>query len=89
MKMNVNYLNNLLLIVEIDLFSLAFPCVFVLCTHKNAETYDLIIGELKSAAEKMNKTFIPSLIMSDYETGVVEVVKQVVSSIYYECLFYF
>ncbi|CAF5126948.1 unnamed protein product, partial [Rotaria sp. Silwood1] len=58
----------------------SFPCIFAMCTHKNNETYDAILGKLKSAATQMNKNFTPSLIMSDYESGFVEVIKQIVSS---------
>ncbi|CAF0949124.1 unnamed protein product [Rotaria sordida] len=58
----------------------SFPCVFALCTQKNNETYDVIITKLKSAAKQMKKTFTPSLIMSDYESGFMEVVKKVYSN---------
>ncbi|CAF3931867.1 unnamed protein product [Rotaria sp. Silwood1] len=58
----------------------SFPCIFAMCTHKNNETYDAILGKLKSAATQMNKNFTPSLIMSDYESGFVEVIKQIYSN---------
>ncbi|CAF3122750.1 unnamed protein product [Rotaria sp. Silwood2] len=58
------------------------PCVVTLCTHKNTETYNVIIDELKLAAEQMNQQFIPSLIRSDYESGFIEAVKKSGSSVY-------
>ncbi|CAF3307362.1 unnamed protein product [Rotaria sp. Silwood2] len=58
------------------------PCVFTLCTHKNADTYRVILDELKLAAEQMNQQFIPSLIMSDYESGFIEGVKESVGLVY-------
>ncbi len=74
----------LLVFLDIYLFHLAFPCVFSLCTHKNHYTYDVMIKELKLAAQQMNKNFVPSLIMSDYEAGFIKVVKRVVSSMLHE-----
>ncbi|CAF1589737.1 unnamed protein product, partial [Rotaria magnacalcarata] len=56
-----------------------FPCVFALCTHKNTQTYITIMEELKSAAERMNKQFAPSLIMSDFEGGFIRAVNQTYS----------
>ncbi|CAF4907655.1 unnamed protein product [Rotaria socialis] len=58
-----------------------FPCVFALCTHKNTQIYITIMEALKSAAERMNKQFAPSLIMSDFEGGFREAVNQTVSSV--------
>lgn len=64
-------------------YYLVFPCVFALCTHKNTETYSVIIDELKSAAQRMNQQFTPSLIMSDFESGFIKAVKKAVSSFYF------
>jgi hypothetical protein len=41
----------------------------------------VIIQELKSAAERMNKRFSPALIMSDFESGFKEAIEEAVSSI--------
>lgn len=74
--------NHLLLVfLDFYLFHLVFSCVFALCTNKNHYTYDVMIEELKLAAQQMNRNFSPPLIMSDYEGGFIKVVKQVVSSI--------
>ena len=38
------------------------------------------MAKLKSVAEQMNKNFTPSLIISGYETGFMEMIKQIVNS---------
>jgi hypothetical protein len=62
------------------LFTLGLPCVFCLLVNKKAVTYRHIFTELKQVAAARGKTFSPELIMSDFELGVLPVIKSKVSS---------
>lgn len=50
---------------------------------KKAVTYRHIFTELKQIATDRGKIFSPEVIMSDFETGVIPVIKSEVSSQYY------
>ena len=58
---------------------LGLPCVFCLLVSKKGVTYRHIFAELKDIATRRNKTFAPQIIMSDFETGVLPVIKSEVS----------
>ncbi len=62
----------------------AFPCVFALCTHRYNYLYNVIIKEVQKAVQRMNKRFLPSMIMSDYEGGFMKVIKEEVSGVLYK-----
>lgn len=47
-------------------------------------TYRYIFGELKQKAAECGKQFSPVMIMTDFESGVVPVIKSEVSTIHYE-----
>ncbi len=60
-------------------FILGLPCVFCLLVNKKAVTYRHIFTELKEMAIQRNKVFAPQMIMTDFETGVLPVIKSEVS----------
>jgi len=69
----------LLTYLKITFLILGLPCVFCLLLNKKAVTYRHIFTELKQKATGRNKTFAPQLIMTDFETGVLPVIKSEVS----------
>ncbi len=60
---------------EILFFVQGVPCVIGLLVDKKASTYKQIFSELKGAAIRKRMTFSPSLIMTDFESGAISVVK--------------
>ena len=54
---------------------LGLPCVFCLVMNKKGVTYRHIFTELKEIARNRGKNFSPMVIMSDFESGVIPVVK--------------
>ncbi len=73
----------LILFVLPIIFFVAFPCVFGLLPNRLKCTYIFMIRELKSLAEEMQLQFAPKSIMTDFETGLMSVLKTEV------CIFYF
>ncbi|CAF1684147.1 unnamed protein product, partial [Adineta ricciae] len=67
-------------ILHAVLFDICVPCVFCLLVNKKGATYRHIFTELKEIATKRNKIFAPQTIMSDFETGILPVIKSEVSS---------
>ena len=57
----------------------AFPCVFGLLPNRLKTTYHHMFQELKSLATQMQLPFTPKLVMSDFEPGLINVVKAEVS----------
>jgi hypothetical protein len=66
------------------------PCAFGLLVDKKAATYKQIFTELKSIAARKGIIFSPSLIMTDFEPGVISAIKTEVSISYlnYETIFF-
>ncbi|CAF4050241.1 unnamed protein product [Rotaria sordida] len=62
-------------ILHAILYDICLPCVFCLLVNKKGVTYRHIFSELKEIAIKRNKIFAPQIIMSDFETGVLPVIK--------------
>ena len=65
--------------ILVRLTSLAFPCVFGLLPNRYKTTYQFLIHELKSIASDINLEFAPKVVMSDFESALVGVVKAEVS----------
>lgn len=58
-----------------SLVVLGLPCVFVLMVNKKATSYRRIFFELKQIATDRQKNFSPKVIVSDFESSVLPVVK--------------
>ena len=56
-------------------FFLAFVCVFALLPDQKKPTYKFLFNELHNKAAELNMVFNPSVVMSDFEGALVEVVK--------------
>ena len=54
---------------------LGLPCVFALMVNKKGVTYRQIFFELKQKASERNKIFSPQVILTDFESGLLPVVK--------------
>ena len=66
-------------------FISGLPCVFCLLVNKKAITYrGHIFGELKQMAAERGETFSPFMIMTDFESSVLPVIKSEVCSKYHE-----
>ncbi|CAF3357487.1 unnamed protein product [Rotaria socialis] len=77
-------------IIHAVLFDICVPCVFCLLVNKKALTYRHIFLELKEKAKERGKVFSPITIMSDFESGVIPVLKsEFPSSKHYGCFFHF
>jgi len=53
----------------------AFPCVFGLLPNKEKSSYQHMFRELKSLAKQMNFNFAPKMVMSDFESALLNVTK--------------
>ncbi|CAF4784019.1 unnamed protein product [Rotaria magnacalcarata] len=67
--------NRVLLMDELIARRERLPCVFCLLINKKAVTYRHIFTELKQMATEGNKVFDPKASMTDFETGVLPVIK--------------
>ncbi|CAF1289483.1 unnamed protein product [Adineta steineri] len=56
-------------------FDICLPCVFALMVNKKSVSYRQIFFELKQKAAERNKSFSPRLILTDFESGMLPVVK--------------
>lgn len=65
--------------LKTKLFILGLPCIFCLLVNKKSITYRHIFSELKQLANDRGQVFSPVMIMSDFETGVIPVIKSEVS----------
>ncbi|CAF4124927.1 unnamed protein product [Rotaria magnacalcarata] len=66
------------------------PCVFAMTVNKKAITYRQIFSELKHLASERGKHFLPNLIVIDFESGVIPVIKtEFPSSKHYGCYFHY
>ena len=63
------------LFFDIKCLFLGVPCVFGLLMNKKALTYRHIFAELKQIAIDRGQTFSPMVIMSDFESGILPIVK--------------
>lgn len=61
------------------LFILGVLCVFCLLVNKKAVTYRHIFFELKEKAKERDKVFDPATIISDFEPGILPIIKSKVS----------
>ena len=59
---------------------LGLLCVFCLLVNKKGVIYRHIFSRLKEIAIKRNKVFASQIILSDFETGVLPIIKSEVSS---------
>lgn len=66
---------SLLSSISEHLIHVAFPCVFGLLPNRLKTTYQFLIHELKCIADQMKLEFAPKVVMSDFETALVGVVK--------------
>jgi hypothetical protein len=73
----------LIIFILATIFFVAFPCVFGLLPNRLKSTYIFMIQELKSLAEQMQLQFAPKKVMTDFELGLMSVLKTEV------CVFYF
>lgn len=64
-------------------FFSGLPCVFSLLVNKKAITYRQIFSELKEIAIQRGKAFSPSVVMTDFETGLIPVIKSEVRKTYH------
>ncbi|CAF4155088.1 unnamed protein product [Rotaria magnacalcarata] len=66
------------------------PCLFALMVNKKAATYRQLFSELKNLALDRNKNFLPKLFVTDFESGVIPVLKaDFPSSKHYGCYFHY
>jgi hypothetical protein len=63
------------LFTGISIFVLGVPCVFALMVNKKGVNYRHIFSELKQLASERQKSFSPQIILTDFESGVLPVVK--------------
>ncbi|CAF1062080.1 unnamed protein product [Rotaria sordida] len=71
-------------------YDICVPCVFVLILNKKNSTYRQIFFELKQLALERQTSFSPNLIVTDFESGVLPVVKiEFPASRHYECHFHY
>lgn len=56
-------------------FYLGVPCLFALLVNKKGGTYRQMLSELKYAAVERGKSFSPKLIITDFESGMIPVIK--------------
>ncbi|CAF1355393.1 unnamed protein product [Rotaria sordida] len=56
-------------------FDICLPCVFGLLVNKKSITYKQIFVKLKEIASERGKSFSPGLIITDFESGVLPVLK--------------
>jgi len=73
----------MLILFVFPVFSVAFPCVFGLLPNRLKCTYIFMIQELNLLAEEIQLQFSPKSIMTDFETGLMPVLKAE------ECILYF
>ena len=69
------YVSDIALILKVIFFVQGLPCVFCLLMNKKAMSYRHILGELRQIALNRGKTFSPIMVMSDFESGILPVVK--------------
>ena len=70
-------------------FDQSFPCVFGLLPNRTKSTYIFMIQELKLLAEQMQLQFAPKSIMTDFESGLMSVLKtEFPSALYSSCYFH-
>ncbi|CAF3647620.1 unnamed protein product [Rotaria sp. Silwood1] len=70
-------------------FDQSFPCVFGLLPNRLKPTYTFMVQELKSLAEQMQLQFTPKKIMTDFESGLMSVLKtEFPSASYSSCYFH-
>ena len=55
------------------------PIVYALLPDRKAITYVHVFGVLFAEAQRLNKTFDPSIIMTDFETGLSKAISLEVS----------
>jgi hypothetical protein len=65
--------------ISVYLIHVAFPCVFGLLPNRLKTTYQFLIHELKCIADQMKLEFTPKVVISDFETALVGVVKNEVN----------
>ena len=51
------------------------PCLFALMVNKKAGTYRQMFSELKYLAAERSKVFSPKVFVTDFESGIIPVVK--------------
>ncbi|CAF1250261.1 unnamed protein product [Rotaria sordida] len=77
-------------IIHAVFIDICLPCVFCLLINKKAVTYRHIFDELKQIAVNRGKIFSPAMIMSDFESGIIPVVKsEFPTSKHSACFFHF
>ena len=58
---------------------LGVPCLVALMVNKKARTYRQMLFELKYLAAEHGKVFSPKVIVTDFESGIIPIVKTEVS----------
>ncbi len=53
--------------IHADIYGFIFPCVYILCVHKNRATYDNIFAHLNQAVLGLELTISAESIMMDFE----------------------
>ncbi|CAF1327132.1 unnamed protein product [Rotaria sordida] len=67
----------------------ATPVLYALLNDKKVYTYTLLFRALKNTAKQMNMKFEPDKIISDFESGIVSIVKkEIPNTIHQGCLFH-
>lgn len=87
MQFSLTFVNTATNLSTIHYFLLGLPCAFCLLVNKKAVTYRHIFTELKEIATKQNKVFSPEVIMSDFESGLLPVIKSEVVCFYHRSEF--
>lgn len=57
------------------------PCAFCLLPNKKSGTYRYVFSELKQKAIECGRIFSPKVIMTDFESGVLPIIKSEVSNL--------
>lgn len=68
---------------------LGVPCLFALMVNKKTSTYRQMFSELKYLAAERGKVFSPKTIVTDFESGIIPVVKTEVRVYYLYRNFFF
>ncbi|CAF3739739.1 unnamed protein product [Rotaria socialis] len=76
--------------IHVIKYDQSFPCVFSLLSNRQKNTYHFMFNELKLIAAQMQLNFTPKVIMSDFEQGLLAVVKvELVTATHSSCYFHF
>ncbi|CAF2827014.1 unnamed protein product, partial [Rotaria sp. Silwood2] len=71
-------------------FDICVPCVYALTVNKKSSTYRQLFSELRQIVFEVQKSFSPSLIITDFESGILPILKtEFPAAKHYGCSFHF